>query len=1052
MTPHRTTSLPAASPPAEEQARLQALHRVLNDLPVIALEADATGACTFVNDTWCRVTGLGTAEALGDGWLRAIHAEDRERVMREWQEAIAAGRSYAGDFRCLNPQGSTIWVEGRGTVRRDSTGRIRGFVVSATEITTRRAADAARQRAQGTAERLVAAAPVGLMTFDRTGTILTWNTAMERAYGWTAAEVVGTRFPNLAPTDRIALLARLPGLSPAARPLVHEARMLLKEGPPRDTRILVSAMGTGPDLSYCAACTDCSDHPTQGATRPADEGLFRDLADQAPVLIWMSGTDAGATYFNRGWERFTGRPASQDLSLGWVELVHPADREHTLRAYHAAFARREPFSVEYRLRRHDGEYRWMTGNGSPWCRADGGFAGFVGSCHDVTDARQARELLEQERFLLGQSIANAPIAMALLDTELRYLACSRKWLEDYGLAGSDLTGRFHYEVFPDIPEHWKALHRRALAGESLASAEDRFERADGSSLWLRWAIEPWRHADGQIAGVIMVTDVITELVRARQEALQSAQLKSEFLASMSHEIRTPMNGVLGMTGLLLDTELSAEQRDFAETIQSSAESLLTIINDILDFSKIEAGKLHIDPVPFDLHRMVEDVADLLMPAATGKDVELVVRYAAEVPRHVVGDAGRVRQLLTNLASNAVKFTAQGHVLVDVTCDTPDPLRPVLRFSVMDTGIGIPADQLGHVFEKFMQADASTTRRFGGTGLGLAICQQLVRLMGGQIGVTSTVGRGSTFWFTLPLPAFRSDDAGPAPALPRERRLLVVDDVEISRRVLAEQVEALGLRADTARDGGEALERLTAAHAAGRPYDAVLLDFSMPVLDGEGVARALRADRHLARTALVLVSGAINRPKEGWLDDLGFQAFLRKPVRFDALAEALQEVLGPAEAPEPSPPTASPAGARVLDMDDARRVLVVDDNTVNQKVAARMLGRLGCRVDLAANGREAVQLVTAHAYDAVFMDCMMPDMDGYEATGAIRRLPGVRSRTPIIAMTANAMQGDEERCLAAGMDDYLSKPVQPEQVAAILEHWTAPGGPVSSRPRRGALRA
>jgi len=783
------------------------------------------------------------------------------------------------------------------------------------------------------------------------------------------------------------------------------------------------------------------------APPPADEGNhlvhldgeqgFRTLADQAPVLIWMSGTAAAATYLNRCWERFTGRPLESILAGGWADVLHSEDYERVMGTYREAFARREPFAIEYRLRHHDGTYRWVASNGSPRTLGDGRFAGFVGVCHDISDTRRAREQLEQERFLFGQSIASAPIAIAFLDTEMRYLACSRKWLADFDLAGQEVTGRSHYEVFPDIPEHWKALHRRALAGESLSCDEDRFDRAGGQTTWLRWAIEPWRHDDGRVAGIIIVSDVITGLVHARQEALDSARLKAEFLASMSHEIRTPMNGVLGMTGLLLDTELTTEQRDFADTIRNSAESLLTVINDILDFSKIEAGKLEIEAVPFDLHRTAEEVADLLMPVATEKGLEVVVRYGRDVPRHLVGDAGRVRQLLVNLLSNAVKFTPHGHVLLHITCETPDPVRPLLRFTVSDTGIGIPNDKLGHVFEKFIQAESSTTRRFGGTGLGLAICQQLVLLMGGQIGVTSTVGSGSAFWFTLPLPVA----GGPRPTtrliLPPGRRLLIVDDVELTRRVIAEQVETLGAEADTAGDGSEALERIAKAHAEGRAYDAVLLDFSMPVLDGEGVARALRADRRFAGTRLVLVSGAIGRPRDAWMRDLGFSAFLRKPTRLDALAEVLCATLDPAADPAPPVrPEPAPVASPVLP--GGRQVLVVDDNSVNQKVAARLLTRLGCRVDLAVSGREAVTLVTQQPYDVVFMDCMMPDMDGYEATQAIRQLAGPVARTPIVAMTANAMQGDKERCLAAGMDDYLSKPVQPELLQAMLERWATLG--------------
>ena len=775
------------------------------------------------------------------------------------------------------------------------------------------------------------------------------------------------------------------------------------------------------------------------------EERFRTLADQAPVLIWMSGPDTSCNYVNAEWLRFTGRSLEQELGIGWSEDVHPDDYADSQQTYARSFADRVPFQMEYRLRRHDGEYRWLADHGSPRYLADGTFAGYVGICTDVTETHRAREVLENERSILGESIAQAPIAIALLDTDLRYLAWSRQWLADYGLGDRDLRGLSHYEVFPDIPERWRALHRRALAGEALNSPDDLFERATGESTHLRWAIHPWRRTDGSCGGIVMVTDVIDDLVRARQQAIDSARLKSEFLASMSHEIRTPMNGVIGMTGLLLSTELTADQRDCAETIRSSAEGLLTIINDILDVSKIEAGKLSIEVAPFDLLRACEDVADLLMPRVQEKGLELIVRVPPEVPRHVVGDAGRVRQVLTNLVGNAVKFTERGQVMIEVAPEPASPGRALLRFSVSDTGIGIPREKQDAIFEQYTQADASTTRRYGGSGLGLTISRQLVRLMGGSIGVHSEAGQGSSFWFTLPFPLAAAGATGePAPS-PGGTRVLVVDDVPQVRRVMTEQLLALGASPEAVGSGAEALALLRQQRAAGDPFRVAFLDCGLGTETGAELARTIRGDPAIADTPLVLVSGIITQPREGWLRGEGFAALVRKPARRDDLQAALRLVLTAGGAAEPPPGAEArravasaglvPAMAPAAPAPGTLRVLVVDDNSVNQKVAARMLSRLGCRVDLAANGREALDLVSQVGYDVVFMDCMMPEMDGYESTAAIRQLTTEASRTPIIAMTANAMQGDRERCLAAGMDDYLSKPVQPEQLAEALARWT-----------------
>jgi PAS domain S-box-containing protein len=773
--------------------------------------------------------------------------------------------------------------------------------------------------------------------------------------------------------------------------------------------------------------------------RKASEDKLRLLLSQLPAGVYECDAQGRCIAVNDRYCQLTGRPSEAALGEGWARALHPEDRDRVFEAWQLAAAAGKEFLLEYRFATPRGHIQWVEGRAHALHDLHGTVTGFVGTIVDISDARRAHEVLEHERFFLGETIQKAPIAIAMLDTEMRYLAWSEQWVKDYGLAGQALLGRSHYDVFPDIPDRWKVLHRRALAGEALSNPEDLFQRAGGDRTWLRWAIHAWHRLDGSVGGIVMVTDIVTDLVEARQSALDSVRLKSEFLASMSHEIRTPMNGVIGMTGLLLDSELTPDQRETAEMIRSSAESLLTIINDILDFSRIEAGKLMIEEAAFDLGQVVSEVADLLSPKVQEKQLELVVRHDPRLPRQVLGDAGRVRQVLTNMVANAVKFTTQGHVLISVRPDVAGGDGTRIRFEISDTGIGIPKEKLDAIFEKFTQADASTTRRFGGTGLGLAICRQLVELMHGDIGVTSEPGCGSTFWCSIPLPATASavpDRSGPS--LPVEARVLVVDDVELARRVLCEHLEYLGIRADGVGGGASALERMRAAWQDGRPYHTVFVDCRMPGMNGEAFARQIAADPRLAGVPLVLVSGAIMQPDTDWLTSLGFAGFIRKPARLEDLASALGQQRPDGERmvprlPRPSAPLPQPEAANA---GDGPRVLVVDDNSVNQKVAARMLTKLGCRVTVAANGREAIDMVQRLPHSIVFMDCMMPEVDGYEATAAIRALAGPVARTPIIAMTANAMQGDRARCLAAGMDDYLSKPVQLEQLRSALLRWTA----------------
>jgi PAS domain S-box-containing protein len=875
---------------------------------------------------------------------------------------------------------------------------------------------------------------------DRVSSNVYMSPQLEAILGYTAAEwAADPEFFRkvLHPDDRDWVIAEQLRTKEAGEPFRAEYRMVTRDGSVRwfldETHEIAGHDGESSyRYGYLVEITERKE--LEGAVREAEE-RYRALVEQLPLAIYIDRLDelSSNIYTSPHIERMLGYAAEQWASEGdlFVRLLHPDDRDRVLAEHEHARASGEPLRTEYRLLSADGDVIWIRDEAVIVGNRDEGPRLLQGFLLDITERKTAEQALRDSEAELSRQKAYAeellqlsPVAIVTLDLGEHVVSWNPAAEKLYGYTKEEAVGT-HLDdlLFPteELRQESRAVAR--LADEQgLAHVIARRARKDGKLVEVEILMVPLV-VDGERTGYLVLYHDVSELLRAREDAEAANQAKGAFLATMSHEIRTPLNAVIGMGGLLLDSELTDEQRDFAEVIRTSGEALMRIIDDILDFSKIEAGKLELEEDALEIRACVEGALDLVTLAASEKDIELGCLVDDDVPAAIVGDATRLQQALVNLLANAVKFTDAGEVVLAVAAEDAGGGLCRVCFSVRDTGIGIPDEQIHRLFESFSQVDASTTRRFGGTGLGLAISKRLADLMGGTLSVESEEGRGSTFHLDI----VAREAAAPARQAPDEtplagKRLLVVDDNATNREIVRRLAESWDMLVELVEHPTEALARIR----RGDPFDIAVLDMSMPEMDGLELAREIRRSDEQAGLPLLLLTSIGHLAEARGAS--AFSAQLAKPVKSSQLYDALVKVLAAGAAPAPPPARQeddSTPGVPGL------RLLVAEDNVVNSRLALALLEKLGYSADVVENGREALDALEGQRYDVVLMDVQMPELDGLEATRRIRERFGSSDSPRIIAMTANAMEGDRDDCRAAGMDDYLAKPIRPEELSRAL---------------------
>ena len=1053
---------------AATQQRLSVLGVALQNSPLSVVVTDAKGEIEWVNREFERNTGYRLEEVQGRKPSLLASGKTPMQTFNDMWSAVVAGRSWTGQFVNRRKDGTEYHEEATLTPVLNERGACIGMVGLHQDVTQRMQEQEELQRSERRLKELLeqqnaifANAPPVLLSCD--GLMRQFNPAFATLVGAEAAQLQDQRVSQLFGSleQHAAFSARVGPQLAQGLPVRENWTVYRLDGRAFEARM----SGRSVQIGGCTNAAiwiieDVTDlRRTEMAMQQTRERL--ELAQEAGKIgVFDVDLATGRSVWSlklQGAQGITER-VFDDWRATWAARLWPEDREGALARMDAALAGDvEHFHDLWRVVRSDGGVRWYECSAHIIRNSDGRAERMVGVNVDIDAHKRLEERVAAQVQFQQVLIDTIPIPVFYKDERGRYLGMNVAFEQVFDVSREDLLGKTVLEI-DHLPaekrQQFQADAEAALHSSEAVHREVGMPYADGQVHHTLYWLQGFKRPDGTPGGVIGTFVDISErqkaeeeLRRAKELAEEATALKSNFLANMSHEIRTPMNAIIGMSHLALKSGLTPRQHDYVSKIQQAGQHLMGVINDILDFSRVEAGKLRIDPRPFVLDQVLGGVIDVVNHKASAQGLELICDVAADVPPNLVGDALRIGQILINYANNAIKFTDQGDIGIVVRVQEQQGDRVLLRFEVRDTGIGLSADQMERLFQSFQQADTSTTRRYGGTGLGLAICKSLAELMGGEVGVRSQLGQGSTFWFTVPL--LRGAPARallPAPDL-RGLRVLVVDDNQHAAIVLAEMLQSMSFDVQQVHSGAEALAALQQAAAQAKPFDLVVLDWQMPGMDG------LELGRRIGELDLPQLPHRVMVTAFGREDVLrsaqrqGIEEVLIKPVSASVMFDTLMQVLGEGQGADADPRMGAAQACPAL---QGARVLLVEDNELNQQVARELLQEAGVQVDVAANGQEGVDLACRHPYDLVLMDMQMPVMDGLEATRQLRADPRLAG-LPIVAMTANALDADRQRCLDAGMNDHLAKPIAPARLWEALQRWIAPQ-PGGQAVVQGSVRA